>query len=43
MEIKLLDKGYKLNENIYSDFINGHIDSHKEYFTNQLLFSRYAN
>jgi len=35
MEIKLLDKGYKLNENIYSDFINGHIDSHKEYFTNQ--------
>lgn len=37
MEIKLLNKGYKKNEQIYHDFINNQIDFDASYFSNKVI------
>ncbi|KPG90116.1 hypothetical protein [Staphylococcus hominis] len=35
MEVKLLDKGYKYNEDIYVDFLNNNINYGNDYFTDE--------
>ena len=37
MEIRLLQKGYKNNEQFYQDFLNDKINSNEEYFTNDIV------
>ncbi|RAK49328.1 hypothetical protein BHX94_05810 [Macrococcoides bohemicum] len=38
MEIRLLSKGYKNNEELYKDFINDSLDFNKEYFSEDSIF-----
>lgn len=37
MEIRLLERGYKTNENLYKDFLEDQINSKDEYFSNEVL------
>ncbi|MCU7558431.1 hypothetical protein [Macrococcus capreoli] len=38
MEIRLLNKGYKNNSELYNDFISGNIDYNKEYFSEESIY-----
>src|SRR5699024_8173378 len=42
MEIRLLDKGYKNNEQFYQDFLDDKINVTDEYFTKELIDSKEA-
>lgn len=42
MEIKLLKKGYKKNEQFYTDFLNDTLESNDEYFTDETAYIKEA-
>src|SRR5699024_1679092 len=42
MEIRLLDKGYKNNEQFYQDFLDDKINAKDEYFTKELVYIKEA-
>src|SRR5699024_12662886 len=42
MEIRLLDKGYKNNEQFYQDFLDDKINVKDEYFTKELIYIKEA-
>ena len=42
MEVKLLEKGYKENEQLYQDFLEDKIDPNNEYFSNKVVYIKEA-
>lgn len=38
MEVRLLETGYKNNENLYRDFIEGNLEDKKEYFSDETFY-----
>ena len=42
MEIKLLKKGYKKNEQFYNDFLNDTIEGNDEYFSDETVYIKEA-